>query len=197
MLGGRSVYPRTDGGKDVYRVIAALSSIPAADARGLRPALGLSREVRGRRLQREIDGVRIFGSHERRLASVVVLRQLGDRALEFTRKSRSDRLAPIEVPLKGSCILQASPFVKLDGLTCHWVSLDEILLRTSSHGTVFAFSKSMSAMRRAISSPHAFSAPSTTVASRLSRRELANSAHSSSESESAFWSSSRACCVME
>ena len=119
MLRARSVYPQTDGDKDVYRVIAALSSSPAADARGLRPALGLSREVLGRRLQREIDGVRILGSHEHRLASVVVLRQLGDRALAFTSKSRSDRLAPIQVPLKGSCILQASLFVKLDGLTCH------------------------------------------------------------------------------
>src|SRR5712691_4012498 len=46
MLRGRSLYPRTDGGKDVYRVIAALSSSPAADARGLLLALGLRREVR-------------------------------------------------------------------------------------------------------------------------------------------------------
>src|SRR6266849_80037 len=61
---------------------------------------------------------------------------------------------------------------------------------------VFALPESRSSIRRAISSFHAASAASSTVASRLSMSEPASSARSSSESERAFCSNSEACCVM-
>ncbi len=76
------------------------------------------------------------------------------------------------------------------------VSRDEIRRWTSSHGTVLAFPESNSAMRRLISSFQALSAPSSTAASRLSIREQAKSARSSSERERAFCSRSRTCCVI-
>jgi hypothetical protein len=70
--------------------------------------------------------------------------------------------------------------------------IEEIRARISSHGTVLALPASRSAMRRSISWFQASSAPSSTAASRLSRREPAKAARSSSDRESAFWSSSRA-----
>src|SRR6267143_6083762 len=86
-------------------------------------------------------------------------------------------------------------FAQQSYLSC--LSLDESSSRTSSHGIIFAFPESISAIRREISSSQAFSAPSSTVLSRLASRESASAALSSSERESAFRSRSRACSVMK
>src|SRR5712691_12246496 len=59
-------------------------------------------------------------------------------------------------------------------LSC--LSRDDSSSRTSSHGIIFAFPESMSAIRREISSSQAFSAPSSTVLSRLASRESARAA---------------------
>jgi hypothetical protein len=75
------------------------------------------------------------------------------------------------------------------------VSREEMRRRTSSQGTVDALPESSSSTRRLISSFHAVSAPWSIDESRLSIREHARFARSSSESESAFCRRSRACRV--
>src|ERR1017187_1584601 len=66
----------------------------------------------------------------------------------------------------------------------------EIFCRASAQGTGFTLPESKSWMRRAISFCHSSSAPSSTVSSRLSRREPASAARAPAGSASAFFNSS-------
>ena len=126
------------------------------------------------------------------------LRRIGNRrnsTPDLARKSQSGPLAALKIMRTQ---LQ-TPGSLLHGIRLAYfpcVSRDEIRRWTSSHGTVLAFPESNSAMRRLISSFQALSAPSPTAASRLSIREQAKSARSSSERERAFCSRSRTCCVI-
>src|SRR5262249_1811674 len=75
-------------------------------------------------------------------------------------------------------------------------SLEEMRVRSCSQGMVLACPESSCWIRRAISSFQAASAPSSVAVSRLSIKEAASSARSSSERERAFCRRSCACRVM-
>ena len=119
-----------------------------------------------------------------------------DGSLHFICKARCESLDFAQGTGK---MLRRTLRLRLRGIRQVYLSCEsfaEILRCTSSHGIVCAFPESRSAIRREISRSHASLAALSSSASRLSINEPASFARSSSESVSAFCSSSKASFVM-
>ena len=173
------------------------SSSRAADGHEQRPGLGSRRVARGKPPQKEIDAAGICGCHTDRRASVA--------ALPKSCQWRGRLLEKFEARACAACTRtfssrfdSAAGWITKNGLSLIRQRKRDFRRRNVSRETGLTLPESRSSIRRAISSLQAASTASGSswVSSRLSSREPANSARSSSLRARARFNSSVASCVM-